>query len=123
MSCLIIDDNRSTADCLAMILEEFFELKCRVSYGSSAAITVLGSYTPDLILLDINMPGVDGTEILAYLRRESRFMTVPVIIVTSDDLPETRQRCMKGGAQAMILKPITIDKFKETLQNIGVLPE
>ncbi len=123
MSRLIIDDNRSTADCLAMLLEEFFEFKCRVSYGSSAAITVLGSYTPDLILLDINMPGVDGTEILAYLRRESRFMTVPVIIVTSDDLPETRQRCMKGGAQAMILKPITIDKFKETLQNIGVLPE
>ena len=46
--------------------------------------------TPCLIILDINMPGVDGTEILAYLRREPDLIPVPVFVVTSDDQPETQ---------------------------------
>ena len=54
------------------------------------------------------MPGVDGTEVLAYIRREPRLMKVPVIVITADDQPETRQQVLKGGAQAMLIKPATI---------------
>jgi CheY-like chemotaxis protein len=71
--------------------------------------------------LDINMPGVDGTEVLAYLRREPRLMRVPVIVITSDDQPETRQRVMQGGAQAMLIKPATIDALEGAMKKAGVL--
>ena len=67
------------------------------------------------------MPGVDGTEILAYLKREPRLMKVPVIIVTSDDQPETRQRVMRGGAQAMIIKPATVDGLENAMKKVGVV--
>jgi CheY-like chemotaxis protein len=66
---LIIDDNRNTADALHQMLE-LLELPARVSYGSSPAMTVLGHMVPRFVCLDINMPGVDGTEVLAYIRRD-----------------------------------------------------
>jgi CheY-like chemotaxis protein len=117
---LIIDDNRETADALQQMLK-ILDLPARVAYGSSPAISLVGSYVPHFICLDINMPGVDGTEVLAYLRREPRLMKVPVIVITSDDQPETRQRVMKTGAQAMLIKPATIDALEGALKKAGVL--
>jgi CheY-like chemotaxis protein len=84
-------------------------------------MTILGSFVPRFICLDINMPGVDGTEVLAYLKREPRLMKVPVIVITSDDQPETRQRVMRGGAHAMLIKPATIDALENALNKAGVL--
>lgn len=117
---LIIDDNRQTADALQQMLG-VLDLPARVAYGSSPAISVLGSFVPRFICLDINMPGVDGTEVLAFLRREPRLMKIPVIIITSDDQPETRQRVMRGGAQAMLIKPATIDALEGAMKKAGVL--
>jgi CheY-like chemotaxis protein len=97
------------------------DLTARVAYGSSAAMAVLGGLVPGFVCLDINMPGVDGTEVLAYLRREPRLMKVPVIVITSDDQPETRQRVMQGGAQAMLIKPATIDALEGAMKKAGVL--
>lgn len=120
MEGLIIDDNRQTADALQQMLG-LLELPARTAYGSSAAMTVLANTVPPFICLDINMPGVDGTEVLAYIRREPRLTKVPVIIITSDDQPETRQHVMRGGAQAMIVKPVTIDMLETAFKKAGVI--
>ncbi len=117
---LIIDDNRNTADALHQMLT-LLELPARVAYGSSAAITVLGGMVPRFVCLDINMPGVDGTEVLAFIRRDPRLRKVPVIVITSDDQPETRQHVMKAGAQAMLIKPATIDALEGALKKIGIV--
>jgi CheY-like chemotaxis protein len=117
---LIIDDNRSTADALKQMLD-MLDLPARVAYGSSPAITVLGSFVPHFVCLDINMPGVDGMEILAFLRREPRLKSVPVVVITSDDQPETRQKVMQLGAQAMLIKPATLDSLEESLRKAKVL--
>lgn len=117
---LIIDDNRNTADALQQMLG-LLDLHARVAYGSSPAMTVLGSMVPRFVCLDLNMPGVDGTEVLAYIRREPRLKKVPVIVVTSDDQPETRQHMIRGGAQAMVIKPATIDALEAALKKAGVV--
>jgi len=117
---LIIDDNRNTADALQQMLG-LLDLPARVAYGSSAAMSMLASAVPDFICLDINMPGVDGTEVLAYIRREPRLTKVPVIIITSDDQPETRQHVMRSGAQAMIIKPVTIEVLEGAFKKAGVV--
>ena len=116
---LIIDDNRETADALQQMLE-VLGIPSRVAYGASPAISALSSLTPRLVLLDINMPGVDGTEILAFLRREPRLMSVPVIVITSDDQPETKQRALQGGAVAVIIKPANFDLMEAALKKAGV---
>lgn len=118
---LIIDDNRTTADALSQMLN-VLGFKTRLAYGSSAAMSILGSgFTPRFICLDINMPGVDGIEILAYLRREPNLIPVPVFVITSDDQPETRKKVMKLGANFMIIKPATIDALEGALKKVKVL--
>lgn len=118
---LIIDDNRQTADALNQMLG-VLGFKARVAYGSSPAMELLGtSFKPKFICLDINMPGVDGTEILAYLKREPRLMPVPVFVITSDDQPETRTKVMKLGATAMLIKPATIDAMETAFKTAKML--
>jgi CheY-like chemotaxis protein len=117
---LIIDDNRQTADAIQQMLT-LLELPAQVAYGSSAAMSVLGSMVPRFVCLDINMPGVDGTEVLAYIRREPRLRKVPVIVITADDQPETRQHVLRGGAQAMLIKPATIDSMEVALKKAGII--
>ena len=117
---LIIDDNRQTADAIQQMLT-LLELPARVAYGSSAAMAVLGSMIPRFVCLDINMPGVDGTEVLAYIRREPRLRKVPVVVITADAQPETRQHVLRGGAQAMLIKPATIDSMEIALKKAGII--
>ena len=113
---LIIDDNRTTADALSQMLK-VLGFKSRVAYGSRAGMSVLGTgFIPKFVCLDINMPGLDGTEILAYLRREPRLIPVPVFVITSDDQPETRRKVIKLGATVMIIKPATIDALEDALK-------
>jgi PleD family two-component response regulator len=118
---LIIDDNRTTADALGQMLA-VLGFKTRLAYGSNAAMSILSTgFTPKFICLDINMPGVNGTEILAYLRREPRLLAVPVFVITSDDQPETRRSVIRLGANAIIIKPATIDTLEEALKRAKFL--
>src|SRR5215218_6286464 len=118
---LIIDDNRTTADALRQMLA-VLGFNGRVAYSAGAAMSVLATgFVPSFVCLDINMPGVDGTEILAYLRREPRFIPVSVFVITSDDQPETRKKVMQLGATAMIIKPATIDALEDVLKKARIL--
>jgi CheY-like chemotaxis protein len=118
---LIIDDNRQTADALNQMLD-VLDFKTRLAYGSSAAMDVLGAgFLPQFICLDINMPGVDGTEVLAYLRREPKLANIPVIVITSDDQPETRKKVLELGATALIIKPATIDSLEAALKKAKLM--
>ena len=119
-TALIIDDNRQTADALHQMLD-VLGVEARVAYGSSPAIALLQTMTPHLILLDINMPGVDGLEILSFLRREPRLAAVPVVVITSDDQLETKKRAMEGGASALLIKPATLDALEGALKRTNIL--
>ncbi|MBT3320978.1 MAG: response regulator [Anaerolineae bacterium] len=117
---LVIDDNRNTADALVEMLQ-MLGIEARAAYGSSPGMALLAEKLPPLVLLDVNMPGVDGLEILAYLRREPRLMNVPAIVITSDDQPETKKRALEGGAQAMIIKPASLIQLESALKKAGAL--
>ena len=119
-TALVIDDNRQTADALCQMLE-VLDVEARVSYGSGPALELLKNLTPRLILLDVNMPGVDGIEVLSFLRREPRLAAVPVVVITSDDQPETKKRVLDGGATAMLIKPATLDALEGALKRANIL--
>jgi len=117
---LVIDDNKQTADALIQMLK-IWDITARLALGPSAAMAILGEMTPNVVFLDINMPGVNGFEVLAYLRREPRLALVPVIIVTSDDQPETTRRAHDGGANGVVLKPVMVDILEAALQKAGTI--
>lgn len=117
---LVIDDNRNTADALVEMLD-MLGIDARPAYGSSPAMALLKSMTPSLILLDINMPGVDGLEILGYLRREPRLSSVDVVVITSDDQPETEAQVLAHGARALLLKPASMMSLEPILKQIDII--
>jgi PleD family two-component response regulator len=119
-SPLVIDDNRQTADALCQMLK-LFGFVPRQALGPRVAMTVLATEIPTFITLDLNMPGVDGFEVLGYLKREPRLTAVPVIVITSDDQPETASRATKLGAGALIVKPVMPDVLEATLRRIGLM--
>jgi CheY-like chemotaxis protein len=100
---------------------KIWDISARPAYGPGAAMKILSETTPNIVFLDINMPGVNGFEVLAYLRREPRLAGVPVIIVTSDDQPETSQRALAGGANAVVLKPVMVTILEGALKKAGIL--
>jgi CheY-like chemotaxis protein len=114
---LVIDDSRATADSLVQILKALGQ-PARAVYGSSAAISFLKEGAPDLIFLDINMPGVSGFEVLKFINREPHLAHVPVYIVSSEDQPETHEQALRYGARGFLTKPVTVELIDEVLRSL-----
>ncbi len=117
----VIDDNRQTADSMCDMLK-LLGIEAYPVYGSRTAMLALTKKAPDLIFMDINMPGVSGFEVLSYVRREPRLQHIPVIMVTSDDQPQTAQRAQETGALLTMIKPVDIDALERILTQVGLLP-
>ena len=118
-NALVIDDNRQLADGLCQMLD-LFDIHAEAAYGSKTALLSLSSTTPDIIFLDINMPGLSGFEVLRFLQREPRLVGVPVIVVTSDDQQETRDRALAQGAFRVVIKPVTIDILESLISQFDI---
>jgi CheY-like chemotaxis protein len=116
---LVIDDNRQTADALTSMLR-LYSIEARAVYNPSSALSILEEAIPQIIFLDINMPGVNGFDVLSFLKREPRLEKVPVVIVTSDDQPETAKRALRGGAKSVVYKPVMPEMLEEALKQTGI---
>ena len=115
VNALVIDDNRHTADSLCQMLS-LLDVDARPAYGPRAAMIALQELTPEVIFLDLNMPGVSGFEVLGYLRREPKYTHLPVVVVTAEDDRATRERAKQEGAIAVIIKPATLDAIEDALR-------
>jgi diguanylate cyclase (GGDEF)-like protein len=101
---LIVDDEPSTVDLLAGILKEHYEIACAAS--GEEALQFCEQRVPDLVLLDVAMPGVDGHEVCRRLKTSPRTDALPVIFVTAHDSPEDEIRGLDAGAVDFIAKPV-----------------
>lgn len=68
---------------------------------------------PDLILLDLNLPRVDGGQLLSYIRKSDSFARTPVIVLTSSDSPKDRQMALELGANLYFRKPTDLPSFMD----------
>ena len=101
---LVVDDDTSNLRMASHILSsEQLRVSCMKS--GEDAIRFLQENRPDLILLDIHMPGMDGFETIAAVRSNEKTADIPVIFLTADDDSETETRGLKAGAMDFIKKP------------------
>jgi CheY-like chemotaxis protein len=81
-----------------------------------------GSYRdvprPDLILLDLNLPRLDGREVLSRIKSKDHLMTIPVVILTTSDAEEDIMKSYKLHANCYITKPIDLDQFVKVVRTI-----
>ena len=85
--------------------------------GEHAGRESLGDY---LLLLDINMPRVDGVEVLRQVKADPALASTPVIMLTTTDDPREVERCYKLGCNVYITKPVAYDKFVEAIRQLGL---
>lgn len=113
---LVIEDNPDSRDILAKLLRmSGYEVQSAADgeSGYSAAIRLV----PDLIITDINMPGIDGIELLRRVRLESGLSKTAVLVVTAFG-GEAAREAVEAGADAAAAKPFDFDSFIETVQGL-----
>jgi CheY-like chemotaxis protein len=75
---------------------------------------------PLLLLLDLNLPGLDGYQVLTRLKADERTRHIPVIILTTTDEPYEIKRCYALGCNVYLTKPIEYDQFAEAIRKLGL---
>lgn len=100
---LIVDDNKTSLATARSELSGLYKITA-VTMGSQA-IKFLEKNTCDLILLDINMPEIDGFEVMKHIRENPERNNIPIIFLTADSDPVTESRCFEEGALDFISKP------------------
>jgi CheY-like chemotaxis protein len=74
------------------------------------------SFLPSVILLDLNMPGLDGRDVLVQLKQDQRFREIPVVIFTTSSSPSDIEFCYQQGANAYLIKPMGTQALQQTVQ-------
>lgn len=73
---------------------------------------------PAMILLDLNLPGTDGREVLDHLKADQVLRVLPVVVLSTSSSPGDIELCYRTGASSYIVKPVRFDEFLKTVQNL-----
>lgn len=112
---LVVDDNRDAAELLAEILSLQGHV-AKTAFDGSASLQAASEFLPDVVLLDIGMPGMDGYEAAVRLRRIAGLEKVKIIGHTAWTDALTRQRMAEAGFDAHLPKPASIDAIAASVQ-------
>src|SRR3954470_13094441 len=104
---LIVEDHELHAKLLRDILDFYGYATLTVASGG-AALDIAREQHPHLILLDIRLPDIEGTEVAGLLKTDPATRMMPIIAVTAFAMPGDRERCIDGGCNDYIAKPISI---------------
>ena len=113
----VVEDNADNRLLVQAILEGRFDV---VEYVDGAeALEGMGRKVPDLVLLDISLPEMDGTEVLARMREDDQLRAVPVIALTAHAMAGDREKYLEAGFDAYVTKPIIdFDMLVRTIETL-----
>ena len=114
---LIADDRPSSRELLRLVLERAGYDVTEAEDGARA-LTQAREGSPDLILLDLQMPGLDGYGVLAALRAEERFAQVPVLALTASAMRGDREKILEAGFTDYLAKPAAPELVRETVARV-----
>jgi CheY-like chemotaxis protein len=119
---LLVDDNPADVTLMREVLRFYPEIALEVVTDGAAAVAYVrreAPYTaakrPDLILLDLNLPGRSGFEVLATLKTDPAVWSIPILVLTNSQSPLDITRCYQLRANGYIHKPIELDDFFLTM--------
>jgi two-component system response regulator VicR len=117
---LIVDDSVSTADMYAKMLATTRRYEISVCYDGFEAGMNVERERPDLILLDLLLPGIDGFRICTMVKENPEYKRIKILVITGSATAENLQRVLESGADGWLAKPVgvyeLIDKVEKVLQ-------
>jgi len=103
---MIVDDEIANVMVAKKLLSQAGHTNFELTTDATVAMNLIHTSRPDVVLLDINMPGVDGLSILTQIRSVEKFRQLPVLILTANTHPDVKLRCLELGATDFLVKPI-----------------
>jgi EAL domain-containing protein (putative c-di-GMP-specific phosphodiesterase class I)/CheY-like chemotaxis protein len=118
MTVLVVDDNPVNVDLLKSLLKVEGLPRVICETDARRVATILPLVNPDLILLDLHMPHLDGYEVLDAIRDFAAGTYLPVLVVTADVAPESRNRALAHGARDFLTKPLDVTEITLRIANL-----
>ena len=116
-----MDDNRDGADSLLLILQAYGH-EARAAYDGESALRLARSFRPDVVLLDIGMPGLDGYEVARRLRRDGGLGDALLVALTGHGREEDRRLSAEAGFDVHLLKPADLGQLQRLLADAAARP-
>lgn len=114
---LIVDDDITITGLMeALMMMEGYQPT--IVNDSTKAMDIAGSLKPDLITLDLMMPGLTGFELCELLHKDPRFTNTPIMIVSAKDDNASKERAMQLGAKAYLTKPFNVDDLLRKVKEL-----
>ena len=113
---MVVEDNELNMKLFCDLLEahDFDTVRTR---DGQAVLALAREHAPDLILMDIQLPEVSGLDVTRWLKQDAALKTIPVIAVTAFAMKGDEERIREGGCEAYIAKPISVQRFIETIRS------
>ncbi len=112
---LYIEDNPANLKLVAQLFSKRPQYRLMTAHEGSLGVKLAQADPPDLVLLDINMPGMDGYAILQIFKADPRLSDIPVIAVTANAMPRDIERGLQAGFCQYVTKPIELKSFFDTI--------
>jgi PAS domain S-box-containing protein len=113
LEILYIEDNRSNLRLVEEILAYRPQVKLLAAMQGCLGLELAGQHVPDLVILDLHLPDIPGSEVLARLRSDPATAAIPVIVLSADATEGQIRRLLEAGAQAYLTKPLDVRNFLE----------
>ncbi|GAB5602660.1 hypothetical protein FJNA_11850 [Thermus sp. FJN-A] len=119
LTLLYVEDNLSNLRLLEKALARMPGVRLLVAMQGSLGLELAWAQKPDLILLDLQLPDLPGEEVLARLKADPKTAETPVVILTAEASPGTRERLLQKGALAFLTKPLDLRELYQLLAKVG----
>jgi two-component system cell cycle response regulator DivK len=119
---LIVDDNEKNLKLARQVLR-FSGFRTLEAATAEEGIALARDHLPDVILMDIRLPGMDGTAAVAHLKGEVATAAIPVVALTSFAMKGDRERFLAAGFDGYLEKPISVREFPEQVRSFCRSPE
>ena len=118
---LIVDDSSAMRAYVRAALEDDPDLQGEVEEAPSGfeALRILPRQTFDLVVLDINMPNINGLELISFMRGSDKHKDTPLLIISTESSAQDRKRALELGANTYLVKPFTAGQLVEAVRNIA----
>jgi CheY-like chemotaxis protein len=119
---LVVDDNQDAADMLAVVVEKFGH-EVRVAYDGEQAIAVAGGFQPEIILMDLGMPKLDGYAAARHIRRQSWGQEVLLVALSGWGQDGHKKQAKEAGFDHHLVKPADATQLRQLLANAIPTPD
>jgi two-component system chemotaxis response regulator CheY len=117
-SILIVEDSTTTRSLIRVVIEELGDFNIFEAPTGFDALKLLPAQDFDLVVTDINMPDINGLELINFVKSNPRYSSIPLIIVTTERSEEDKKRGMALGATAYVTKPFKSLELQDTVKRV-----